>query len=103
MTRGQLDIWLAQQTGHFDVAWQLGVLVRIDGAIDPALLHQAMRHVVGEAESLRASFFEADGQVFQKAVEYSDVDLTFYDLSGSPDPERKSARWRRRSSAPRCR
>ncbi|WP_438502016.1 amino acid adenylation domain-containing protein [Mycobacterium avium] len=89
MTRGQLDIWLAQQTGHFDVAWQLGVLVRIDGAIDPALLHQAMRHVVGEAESLRASFFEADGQVFQKAVEYSDVDLTFYDLSGSPDPERE--------------
>nr|WP_084271280.1 non-ribosomal peptide synthetase [Mycobacterium avium] len=89
VTRGQLDIWLAQQTGHFDVAWQLGVLVRIDGAIDPALLHQAMRHVVGEAESLRASFFEADGQVFQKAVEYSDVDLTFYDLSGSPDPERE--------------
>nr|WP_241156386.1 non-ribosomal peptide synthetase [Mycobacterium avium] len=89
MTRGQLDIWLAEQTGHLDVAWQLGVLVRIDGAIDPALLHQTMRHVVGEAESLRASFFEADGQVFQKAVEYSDVDLTFYDLSGSSDPERE--------------
>nr|AKO90064.1 MPS1 [Mycobacterium avium subsp. paratuberculosis] len=89
VTRGQLDIWLAEQTGHLDVAWQLGVLVRIDGAIDPALLHQTMRHVVGEAESLRASFFEADGQVFQKAVEYSDVDLTFYDLSGSSDPERE--------------
>ncbi|MCF6674112.1 non-ribosomal peptide synthetase, partial [Mycobacterium avium] len=89
VTRGQLDIWLAEQTGHLDVAWQLGVLVRIDGAIDPALLHQTIRHVVGEAESLRASFFEADGQVFQKAVEYSDVDLTFYDLSGSSDPERE--------------
>lgn len=89
VTRGQLDIWLAQQTGHFDAAWQLGVLVRIDGAIDPRLLHQAMRHVVNEAESLRASFFEADGQVFQKAVDYDDVDLVFYDLTESQDPERE--------------
>ncbi|WP_136246146.1 non-ribosomal peptide synthetase, partial [Mycobacterium intracellulare] len=89
VTRGQLDIWLAQQAGHFDAAWQLGVLVRIDGAIDPRLLHQAMRHVVNEAESLRASFFEADGQVFQKAVDYDDVDLVFYDLTESPDPERE--------------
>ena len=63
VTRGQLDIWLAQQTGHFDVAWQLGVLVHIEGAIDPDLLHHAMRHVVNEAESLRACFFEADGQI----------------------------------------
>ncbi|WP_297796983.1 condensation domain-containing protein, partial [Mycobacterium sp.] len=89
VTRGQLDIWLAQQTGHLDVAWQLGVLVHIEGAIDPGLLHQAMRHVVNEAESLRACFFEADGQVFQKAVEYDDVDLVFYDLTDSRDPERE--------------
>ncbi|WP_231977673.1 condensation domain-containing protein, partial [Mycobacterium sp. E2989] len=88
LTRAQLDIWLAQQTGHFDVAWQLGVLVRIEGAIDRTLLEQAMRHVVGEAESLRASFFEVDGEVFQRAIENPDVDLDFYDLTGSPDPER---------------
>ena len=72
LTRGQLDIWLAQQTGHFDVAWQLGVLVRIEGAIQPPVLHQAMRHVVAEAESLRTHFFEVDGQVFQRAADYSD-------------------------------
>ncbi|WP_156671248.1 non-ribosomal peptide synthetase, partial [Mycobacterium sp. E1214] len=89
LTRGQLDIWLAQQTGQFDVAWQLGVLVRIEGAIEPTLLHQAMRQVVAEAESLRASFFEVDGQVFQKAAEPNDVDLLFYDLTESADPERE--------------
>ncbi|MEB4212339.1 non-ribosomal peptide synthetase, partial [Mycobacterium sp. 94-17] len=89
VTRGQFDIWLAQQTGRFDVAWQLGVLVRIEGAIDTGLLHQAMRHVVNEAESLRASFFEVDGQVFQKAVEYDDVELVFYDLTDARDPERE--------------
>ncbi|ORA07842.1 non-ribosomal peptide synthetase, partial [Mycobacterium arosiense] len=89
VTRGQLDIWLALQTGYFDVAWQLGVLVHIQGAIDTGLLHEAMRHVLNEAESLRASFFEVDGQVFQKAVEYDDVDLVFYDLTDARDPERE--------------
>ncbi|ORB75343.1 non-ribosomal peptide synthetase, partial [Mycobacterium scrofulaceum] len=89
LTRAQLDIWLAQQTGHFDVAWQLGVLVRIEGAVDRALFEQAMRHVVGEAESIRACFFEVDGEVFQTAIDNADVDLPFYDVSGSPDPERE--------------
>ncbi len=89
LTRAQLDIWLAQQTGHFDVAWQLGVLVRIEGTVDRALFEQAMRHVVGEAESIRASFFEVDGEVFQTALEDPEIDLAFYDVSGSPDPERE--------------
>ncbi|WP_156675501.1 AMP-binding protein, partial [Mycobacterium sp. E188] len=96
LTRAQLDIWLAQQTGHFDVAWQLGVLVRIEGTIDRGLLEQAMRHVVGEAESLRARFFEADGQVFQRVIDDPDVDLVFDDVSGSADPEGEA---RERASA----
>jgi Condensation domain len=86
LTRGQLDVWLAQQTGHSDAEWQLGVLVRIEGAIEPGLLEQAIRQVVGEAETLRAIFFEVDGEVFQRAIDYPDVELTFCDLSGSRDP-----------------
>ena len=39
-----------------------------------------------EAEPARAAFFEVDGQVFQRAIEYPDVELAFYDLSGSDDP-----------------
>ncbi len=31
----------------------------------------------------RAAFFEVDGQVFQRAIDYPDVELAFYDLSGS--------------------
>ncbi|OBG90889.1 non-ribosomal peptide synthetase, partial [Mycobacterium sp. E3251] len=65
------------------------MLVRIEGAVDRALFEQAMRHVVGEAESIRACFFEVDGQVFQKAIDAPDVELAFYDLSDSSDPERE--------------
>ena len=83
LTRGQLDIWLAQETGHSSTEWQLGLLVRIEGRVDRAALQWAIRRVVHEAEPGRAAFFEVDGQVFQRAIDYPDVELAFYDLSGS--------------------
>ena len=86
VTRGQLDIWLAQQTGESAAEWQLGVLVLIEGAVEPRLFEQAIRQVVREAEPLRAAFFEVDGQVFQRVVDDPDVGLTFHDVSDHPDP-----------------
>ncbi len=86
LTRGQLDIWLAQETGHSGTEWQLGVLVRFDGAVERDLLEQAIRHVVREAEPARAAIFEVDGQVFQRAIDYPDVAVDFYDLSDARHP-----------------
>ena len=86
LTRGQLDIWLAQETGHSGTEWQLGLFVRIEGPVKPDLLEQAIRQALQEAEPVRAAFFEVDGQVFQRAIDYPDVELAFYDLSGSRDP-----------------
>ena len=42
--------------------------------------------LVREAEPVRATFFEVDGQVFQRAIDYPDVELAFYDLSSSRHP-----------------
>ena len=92
LTQGQLDIWLANETGHFGAKWQLGELVRIEGTIDPGLLERAIVQVVGEAEPLRAAFFEMDGKVFQKVVDYPDVQLARYDLIGSQDPAQDAYR-----------
>ena len=92
LTRGQLDIWLAEETGRFGAKWQLGLLGRIEGAIEPGLLERAVRQVVCEAEPLRAAFFQVDGQVFQKAVDYPDVELARYDLMGSQNPARDAYR-----------
>jgi glycopeptidolipid biosynthesis protein len=86
LTRGQLDIFLAQEMGLAGTEWQLGFLGRIAGAVDRDALHEAIRQVVHEAEPGRAAFYEVDGQVLQQAVEYPDVDLDFYDLIGSADP-----------------
>ncbi|WP_326545281.1 amino acid adenylation domain-containing protein [Mycolicibacterium sp. ND9-15] len=88
LTRGQLDIWLAQETGRSETEWQLGVLVRIEGPVERGWLEHAVRQVVGEAEPLRAAFFEVDGRVFQRAVDYPEVELAYHDLAGSQDPGR---------------
>jgi glycopeptidolipid biosynthesis protein len=86
LSRGQLDIWLSQESGLVGTEWQLGLLVRIDGPIQPDLLHHAIRQALQEAEPARAAFFDIDGQVFQKPVDYSDLEVPFYDVSDSPDP-----------------
>ncbi|MEB3980486.1 AMP-binding protein, partial [Mycobacterium sp. 663a-19] len=90
LTRGQLDMWLAQESGRAGTDLQLGILLKIDGPVDRDLLQRAIGQAVQEAEPWRAGFFEADGRVFQRAVDYSDVDLAFYDLSGSGDPVREA-------------
>jgi glycopeptidolipid biosynthesis protein len=86
VTRAQLDISLAQETAHSGAEWQLGLFVKIEGTVEPGLLEQAIRRVMREAEPARAAIFEADGQVFQRTIDYPDVELDFYDLSCSPHP-----------------
>ncbi|MDT5221546.1 MAG: hypothetical protein QOF15_3651, partial [Mycobacterium sp.] len=86
LTRGQRDIWLAHGTGSFGAKWQLGELLRIEGALDPGLVERAIVQAVRDAEPLRASFFEVDEQVLQTPLDYPDVALPRYDLTGSPDP-----------------
>ncbi|MDH6199286.1 amino acid adenylation domain-containing protein/thioester reductase-like protein [Mycobacterium frederiksbergense] len=92
LMRGQLDVWLAQETDRFAARWQLGYLVRLEGMLQPDLLECAIRQVVREAEPLRAAFFEEDGQVFQKTVDYPDVELACHDLMGSQDPVQEAHR-----------
>ncbi|WP_156664268.1 AMP-binding protein, partial [Mycobacterium sp. 852002-51613_SCH5001154] len=92
LTRGQLDIWLAQETGHSGTEWQIGLFVTIDGRVQRDALKWAIRQAVQEAEPTRASFQEADGQVYQKAIDYPDVELVFHDLTGSQDAVQEARR-----------
>ena len=88
LTRAQMDIWMAQQTSRQSTEWQLGVLVHIEGRIEHDLFEQAIRQVVQEADALRATFFEVDGQVFQRVVDDPDTRLRRHDFTGAQDPER---------------
>ncbi|MFZ0834401.1 MAG: amino acid adenylation domain-containing protein, partial [Mycobacterium sp.] len=86
LTRGQLDIWLAQETSQLGTEWQLGLFVRIDGPVQRDALKWAIRRAVTEAEPVRAAISDVDGQVVQRVIEYPDVELAFHDLSCASDP-----------------
>ena len=53
LTRRQLDIWLAQETGRSGTEWQLGLFVRTEGTVKPDLLGHAIRQALQEAEPFR--------------------------------------------------
>ncbi|ULN48154.1 amino acid adenylation domain-containing protein [Mycolicibacterium goodii] len=92
LSRGQLDIWLSQESGLAGAEWQLGLLGKIDGVVDHRLLEQAIRQALQEAEPARATFFEVDGQVYQKPLDYSDLDVPLYDVRDAEDPEAEARR-----------
>jgi hypothetical protein len=72
LTRRQLDIWVAPETGRSEVEWQLGLFGRIENAVESHLLDQAIGNV----------------QVSLRSIDFSDVDLDFYDPSVSRNPKR---------------
>src|SRR5690242_1921628 len=86
LTRGQLDIWLAQETGRFATEGQLGLFVRIAGPVQREPLQWAIRRVLREAEPVRAAIFAKDGQVYQTVLDCPDAELAFFDLRDSPNP-----------------
>ncbi|OBH88212.1 non-ribosomal peptide synthetase [Mycobacterium sp. E2733] len=86
LTPGQLDIWLAQETGRFTAEWQLGLFARIEGRLQREPFEWAIRRALQEAEPVRAAFFEEQGQVFQATIDDPKLDLIFHDLTGSHRP-----------------
>ena len=90
LTRAQLDIWLAQETGQAGSDWQIGMLMKVEGTVDRDALEWALQRAMREADPVRAAFFEADGQVFQRVIDYPEIDVDVYDLSDSSDPAQEA-------------
>ena len=67
---GQLDIWLAQQTGRSDTEWQHSQFVVIEGTVKPDLLERAILQVVREPEPIRAAFFGSLQDLVTCELEY---------------------------------
>ncbi|KKC04610.1 non-ribosomal peptide synthetase, partial [Mycobacterium nebraskense] len=86
LTPGQLDIWLAQETGRFTTEWQLGLFAKIEGRLQREPFEWAIRRALREAEPVRATFFEQHGQVLQRTIDDPEIELIVHDLSGSYHP-----------------
>jgi hypothetical protein len=90
LTRGQPDIWLAQQTRYAGTERRLGLFARVEGRVDADLCEHAHCQALQENEQLGAVFFEVDSQAVQKTVGYLDVELAAYGLSRFRYPARKA-------------
>ncbi|RFZ04681.1 Dimodular nonribosomal peptide synthase [Mycobacterium marinum] len=90
LTRGQLGIWLDQQVNDAGARWNLANLVVLDGAIIPDVLTKALRLAVQDSDSLRAVFYENDGEIFQEILPSQDFDVPFYDLRAFDDPVKEA-------------
>jgi hypothetical protein len=86
LTRRQLDTRLPHETAHSGAGWRRDLFVRIEGTVKRDLLVWAIRQALQEAEPLSVTFSAADRQVFHRTIDYSDLELAFYDLRGSPHP-----------------
>jgi hypothetical protein len=86
LTRRHTANWLAQN----GTEWQLGLFTSIGETVQPDLLEQPISKALREAEPLRATFFATDGQIFQMALGYADVELAVYDLSCSRHPVKEA-------------
>src|SRR5215207_221337 len=85
----QQRVWYAQQLAPDTPFFNLAVAVRLDGALDPAVLARCLSEIVRRHEALRTVFSVQDGQPVQSIAAPRPVPLPVVDLSGAgpADPE----------------
>ncbi len=88
LSLGQRRLWFLDQLEPESAAYNLPLVFRLRGALDPALLARSLSDVASRHEVLRTSLPMRDGQPVQEIAPPSPVPLPVVDLSALPD------RWR---------
>nr|WP_261994072.1 amino acid adenylation domain-containing protein [Streptomyces sp. t39] len=90
----QRDIWTAHTLDAGGVKYNVAECREINGPVDPVLMDIAWRRLVDEADFLRISRFEDDGEQVWQLIDpdAGDRHLPFTDVSAADDPE--AAAWR---------
>ncbi|WP_188262523.1 non-ribosomal peptide synthetase [Azospirillum tabaci] len=83
----QLGIWLADQVAARKNAYVIAHAIELNGAVDAALLSQAIRDGLAEADTVTARFAERDGSVVQILGDGAVAEPERVDLSTATDPE----------------
>ncbi len=93
LTRNQFLIWLGQEAVPEMPIFNEQSLFIIDGELDIELFHEALQHVIDEADALRTTITCADGHPRADVQEHLRFQSGFVDLSGSADIEGDLDTW----------
>ncbi|MGW3204467.1 amino acid adenylation domain-containing protein, partial [Streptomyces sp. NPDC001135] len=95
LTAAQSGVWYAQQLNPQNTIFNTGEFLEISGPVDAALLEEALRHVVAEAETLRLRFQPAEDGPVSRIVPAAELDWSLHvvDVSTEPDPWSAARAW----------
>ncbi|MBI2197270.1 MAG: AMP-binding protein, partial [Candidatus Rokubacteria bacterium] len=89
LSYAQQRLWFLDQLEPGSTVYNVPRAVRLVGALDLDTLRRALDAIVARHESLRTTFYTADGEAVQLIGEARPVDLPVVDLSEWPEPQRE--------------
>lgn len=78
---GQRRIWFLDQLEPGLPVYQISTALDVWSALDPVLLERSVNTLVERHESLRTTFSEIDGELFQVVADHAEMVLHFADLT----------------------
>jgi amino acid adenylation domain-containing protein/non-ribosomal peptide synthase protein (TIGR01720 family) len=84
----QQRLWFLQQLEPGNCAYNLPLVVRITGPLQPAVLARSLEEIVRRHEVLRTGFPQQEGRAWQRVEPVLAIDLPAVDLRGLPEPLR---------------
>lgn len=93
LTAAQRGMWFAQRLDPANAIYNIAEYIDVRGPVDRTLFIEALHRVLGEAETLRTTFHERDGQVVQSVSPALPAQALTVDVSAEPDPEAAALNW----------
>ncbi|MFR9788498.1 non-ribosomal peptide synthetase [Streptomyces sp. MB22_4] len=94
----QRRLWFLEQMEGGGPAWNIQVVLRLRGALEPEYLKAAVDGVVRRHEALRTTFSDEDGEPVQNVWSWTGVELEEVACDAEPFPERAAEEWLERES-----
>ncbi|MBE1160099.1 non-ribosomal peptide synthetase [Dyella acidiphila] len=93
LTTAQRGLWVGQKIGAADATLNIAEMLEICGAVQPELFIRALLQVTCEAETLRLSVIEQQGQPRQIVRAAYNGNFPYIDVSHEADPRAAAEAW----------
>lgn len=87
---GQQQLWLIDQLSPGNIAYNILLVLRLDGWLDVSILHECIHRIVERHEILRTAFPLVDGQAVQRIAPELMIPLPVIDLQFLAKTEREA-------------